>query len=247
LLSPLGLVVPEPFGFVNDPPLVAMEDVAGASLIKKVLPARTYLDWPSGVEKLRELSGLCGRALARYHAAEPGPKSPEIDSAVKADVRRAALRGMISRARANRQLDGLRVARGFRFSANDFLTDGERLVLLDPPHLLRYDLIHRDLSSFTFEVERTLRVFARGWDFRETNEVVRSSFLDGYGRELTAAAGWEWDPAPGRGRWALGFYELSRIAGMALNQAKAGRLRQAGSGVAWAREKRRQIRKNHAS
>jgi hypothetical protein len=240
LLKPLGVEVPEPFGYINDPPLVAMDEVKGDSIIKKVLPARSYLNWPAGPEKLKELAGLCGMALARYHAAEPSPDTNQVEETVRADVRRAALRGLMPASKANDSLRGLRVARGFRFSANDFLTDGERLILLDPPHLIRHDLIHRDLSSFTFEVERTLRVLAKDWDYAETNEDIRSAFLQGYGRELATIAGWDWNPA-GRGMWALAFYELSRIAGMAFNQAKAGRVRQAWSGFRWAWQKRRQL------
>ncbi|HJU51284.1 MAG TPA: phosphotransferase [Acidimicrobiia bacterium] len=247
LLQPLGVVVPEPFGFINDPALVAMEDVGGVSLIKRVLPKRQYLDWPDGKAKLDELLSLCGRALARYHAAEPSPQTDRVQAAVEADIRRAALRGLISPTKANASLRGLPVARGFRFSANDFLTDGNRLVMLDPPHLLHFDLIHRDLSSFTFEVERTFRVFAKEWDFRHTNESVRDSFAEGYGRELAAIAGWDWNPEPGRGSWALSFYELSRIAGMALNQVRAGRLGQGRLGLVWAWERRRQVRSGIAA
>lgn len=241
LLKPLGVVVPEPFAFSPDPALVAMEEVKGDSIIKKVLPERTHLGWPNGNEKLIELAGLCGRTLARYHAAEPSPDTALVEETVRADVRRAALRGLIPPATAHTRLQGLRVARGFRFSANDFLTDGQVLTLLDPPHLIRHDLIHRDLSSFTFEVERAFRVLVKGgWDYRATNRAIRETFLEEYGRELATVAGWEWNPA-GRGRWALAFYELSRIAGMVINQAKAGRLRQSWSGSAWAWQKRRQL------
>ena len=242
LLSPLGVMVPEPLGFVSDPPLLAMEDVSGESLIKVVLPDRTYMQWPEGAQKVEDLAALCGRALARYHAAEPSPETAVLVSAVRADIRRAALRGFVSSKKARSMLQGLQVARGFRFSANDFLTDGQQLILLDPPHLRRFDLIHRDLSSFTFEVERTLRMSSSSPDYRQISEKVKTSFLTAYDQELTTAASWNWNPGPGRGVWALHFYELSRIAGMAFNHVRAARLGQAKSALAWAWKRRRVLR-----
>ena len=247
LLSPLGVLVPEPFGFVSDPPLLAMEDARGESLIKVVLPAHTYLQWPDGSQKVQDLAALCGKALARYHGAEPSPQTASVDVAVQADIRRAARRGFVSRSNARAMLRGLQVARGFRFSANDFLTNGQQLILLDPPHLRRFDLIHRDLSSFTFEVERTLRMSGASPDHRQMSENVKAAFLRAYEQELEATAGWNWNPGPGRGLWALNFYELSRIAGMAFNHVRAARLGRAKSAMAWAWERRRQLGKTDAA
>jgi hypothetical protein len=222
-----------------------MEDASGESLIKVVLPAHTYLQWPDGSRRVEDLAALCGRALARYHGAEPSPGTASIDAAVQADIRRAARRAFVSRSNARTRLQGLQVARGFRFSANDFLTDGQLLILLDPPHLRRFDLIHRDLSSFTFEVERTLRMSSP--DHRQISEKVNTSFLAAYEEEIAETAGWSWNPGPGRGLWALNFYELSRIAGMAFNHVRAARLGRARSALAWAWERRRQLRKTDAA
>lgn len=247
LLLPVGVLVPEPLGFVSHPPLLAMEDVTGESLIKVALPARTYLHWPDGAQKVEDLAALCGRALAQYHAAEPSPQTASVEAAVRADIRRAALRGFVSRTKATTSLRGLQVARGFRFSANDFLTDGQRLVLLDPPHLRRFDLIHRDLSSFTFEVERTLRMSGGSPDHRQMSESIKAAFLRAYEQELEATAGWNWNPGPGRGHWALNFYELSRIAGMAFNHVRAARLGRAMSALAWAWDRRRELGQTDAA
>ena len=222
LVADLDIAVPEPLGWAESPPLVAMGATDGDILFTDIL---TDLGaWPGDAARLVELVTRCGRAIGKYHAAQPAGDDADLEAAARADLRRAARRSLVRRSTAVAAAAGLPRARGFRFSPNDFLVAADgRLILLDPPHVRKYDYVHRDVSSFTFEVDRALR----GKD-RATAMKLNRAFVEGYRSEGLC------DPAEGRHRWAVRLYETSRITGLAYGRLQRRRVREAAGAVGWA-------------
>ncbi|HKY49356.1 MAG TPA: hypothetical protein VJQ79_15390, partial [Acidimicrobiia bacterium] len=132
VVAGLDVTVPKPLGWLADPPLVAMETVDGDQLFNRVIPDRSHRAWAGGLPGILDLVGKCGQVLAAYHAAQPAPAEPAVESAIRTDLRRAAVRGLVSPSVAVGRAKDLVSARGFRFSANDFLVAGDRLIVVDP-------------------------------------------------------------------------------------------------------------------
>lgn len=217
VVAGLDVKVPTPLGWLADPPLVAMEAVAGDPLIKKVIPDRSHEAWRHGREGVLDLVRKCAHVLAAYHAAQPAPDEPSVAAAIRTDLRQAAKRGLVAPGLAAGRAEELISARGFRFSANDFLVAGDRLTVIDPPHLVRFDVVQRDLSAFTFEVDRALRRSGLKDEGLALSDSIRSAFVTAYAER-----------SPGRPQrdvdtWALHFYELSRIGGMIYHQTRGGK------------------------
>jgi len=232
IVADLGVTTPRPLGWLADPPLVAMEAVSGDQLFSRVIPDRSHQAWAAGLPGIHDLVGRCGQVLAAYHAAQPAPDEPAVEAAILTDVRRAALRGLVSRRVALRRAKDLVSARGFRFSANDFLVAGDRLIVVDPPHLVKFDIVQRDLSAFTFEVQKALRTAGQRQGGADLAASIRNSFVSAY-VERSAPR-----PAGNPDAWALDFYELSRISGMIYNQIKTRKPLGAISTMSWALQKR---------
>lgn len=235
IVADLGVTVPKALGWLTDPPLVAMEAVSGDQLFNRVIPDRSHPAWAGGLPDILELVGRCGEVLAAFHAAQPAPAEPAVESAVRSDVRRAAARGLVSRRVAVGRAKDLVWARGFRFSANDFLVAGERLIVVDPPHLVKFDIVQRDLSAFTFEVQRALRAAGQRQYGADLADSIRKSFVSAY-LERSAPR-----PAANPDAWALHFYELSRISGMIYNQVQTRKPVGALSTFWWALKKRSEL------
>ena len=232
VVSDLGVTVPKPLGWLADPPLVAMEAISGDQLFNRVIPDRSHQAWAGGLPGILDLVGKCGQVLAAYHAAQPAPTEPAVQAAIRTDLRRAAVRGLIAPKVAVNRAKDLVWARGFRFSANDFLVAGDRLIVVDPPHLVKFDIVQRDLSAFTFEVQRALRASGQGREGAELAASIRESFISAYVEQSAPR------PAENLDAWALYFYELSRISGMIYNQIRARKPVGAISTLLWALRKR---------
>lgn len=232
VVSNLGVTVPKPLGWLADPPLVAMEVVSGDQLFNRVIPDRSHQAWAGGLPGILDLVGKCGQVLAAYHASQPAPADPTVATAIRADLRRAAVRGLVSPKLAVGRAKDLVWARGFRFSANDFLVAGNRLIVVDPPHLVKFDIVQRDLSAFTFEVQRALRASGPKREGADLAESIRDSFVSAY------VEGSAPRPDGNLDAWALYFYELSRISGMIYNQIRARKPGGALSTLSWALKKR---------
>jgi hypothetical protein len=231
-VAELEVMVPKPLGWLADPPLVAMEAVSGDQLFNRVIPDRSHQAWAGGLSGILKLVGKCGQVLAAYHAAQPAPADPAVTTAIRSDLRRAAMRGLVSPKLAAGRANDLVWARGFRFSANDFLVAGGRLIVVDPPHLVKFDIVQRDLSAFTFEVQKALRSSGAKREGAALAASIRESFISAY-VERSAPR-----PDPNFDRWALYFYELSRISGMIYNQIQARKPGGALSTLSWALRKR---------
>lgn len=225
LLAGLEVTVPAPLGWLDDPPLLAMEAVEGDKLFTKVIADSSHPVWRDGIEGLLKIIRKCARVLAAFHADQPAPTRPDVETEVKSDLRRAARRALVSRRLAQGRYEELSVARGFRFSANDFLVNGDSLVLVDPPHLIRHDVVQRDLSAFTFEVYQALRMKRAGRDNDDLAELIRSTFIAAYEEASGRSAGID--------RWALQLYETSRISGMLYNMTRNRDLASLARGVGW--------------
>jgi hypothetical protein len=232
VVADLAVTVPRPLGWLADPPLVAMEAVSGDQLFNRVIPDRSHPAWADGLPGILDLVGKCGQVLAAYHAAQPAPADQAVAAAIRSDLKRAAVRGLVSPKLAVRRGSDLLAARGFRFSANDFLVAGNRLIVVDPPHLVKYDIVQRDLSAFTFEVQKALRSTRPKRDGEALADSIREAFVEAY---VKASA-----PRPDGNldAWALHFYELSRISGMIYNQLQARKPGGALSTLWWALRKR---------
>lgn len=226
LVADLDIAVPQPLGWAADPPLVVMGVTDGAMLCSEILPEHD--SWPGDLAQLTELVTRCGRAIGRYHAAQPAPQDESLAAAARADLRRASRRSLVRRTPAVVRASDLPRARGFRFSPNDFLV-GEHgeLILLDPPHVRKYDYVHRDISSFTFEVDQALRKIDR-----KTAAALNRAFLEGYADEGLC------DPTADRHRWAVRLYEVSRISGLAYGRVRSRRFTTAAATLAWAARQR---------
>lgn len=228
VVAELDVTVPKPLGWLADPPLVAMEAVSGDHLFNRVIPDRSHQAWSDGLPGIFDLVGTCGRVLAAYHAAQPAPADPAVATAIRSDLRRAAVRGLVSTELAVRRADDLLSARGFQFSPNDFLVAGSRLIVVDPPHLVTFDIVQRDLSAFTFEVERALRASGPNREAAALADSIKESFVSAYA-EVSPPR-----PDGNLDAWALNFYELSRINGMIYNQIRARKPGEALSNLTWA-------------
>ena len=232
VVAELDVTVPKPLGWLADPPLVAMEAITGDQLFNRVITDRSHPAWADGLPGILKLVEKCGHVLAAYHAAQPAPVDPAVAAAIRTDVRRAAVRGLVSPRVAASRASGLVSARGFRFSPNDFLVAEDRLIVVDPPHLVKFDIVQRDLSAFTFEVQKALRSSGEKREGSALADSIRESFVSAY------VEGSAPRPDGNLDAWALYFYELSRISGMIYNQIQERKPGGALSTLAWALRKR---------
>lgn len=225
LLSGLEVTVPAPLGWLDEPRLLAMEPVNGEQLLSEVISDSSHPLRRENVAGLLEIIRECARVLAAYHAAQPAPDHFDVETEVKSDLRRAARRALVSPNLAQGRCKELSVARGFGLSGNDFLVDRERLVLVDPHHLIRYYVVQRDLSAFTFEASLALRENQGGKRNTNLADLIRTTFVVAY------------EEASGRvaeiDRWALQLYEMSRISGMLYNMRRTRGLAAFVRGAVW--------------
>jgi glycosyltransferase involved in cell wall biosynthesis len=228
--------VPPALGWSEDPAAVALAFVEGETLFD-ILSNPQHAFWTAGESMLTELTSLCGQAIGAYHTAEPAPNDATISRIALNDLLTAARRAGVSRATILEVEPRLERARGYRFSPNDFIVkpDG-RLVMLDPPHVRKFDYLQRDVSAFTYELRRALigdGPAPSDHDRADLLATLRKSFLAGY-----AATGPSTMSSP-LDDWMIRFYEVSRITGLVYGRLRRRQLRTAVRPLRWAAHERR--------
>ncbi|MGF1618753.1 MAG: phosphotransferase [Acidimicrobiia bacterium] len=221
-LSSGRVAMPGVLGMAANPPALALEYFEGTPLFEAI-PVL-------GEAERQAVLRACGEAIGAFHRSEHVPDEPFAGSAAMAELSAAARRALVSRAAAARIGPGLARARSYRFSPNDFLvTDQQTLVLLDPPHVQKYDFVHRDIGSFFMELHRSL---VGEWrpDATEADSVERSrnAFLDGY-RE----AGPD-DLIRPEDIWAIDLFQAARVAGVARSRLSSRALGPGCRALSWA-------------
>lgn len=204
----IGAVGLRPIGWLADPPAVGMPFVEGRRLSEVIRDALVSGD-PKEANRVLRGAQAFGAALGCYHRLEPADDDGAVKQ-VETDFNAASRRVLVPRRTGWDRARRLQRARAYRLSPNDLWVTTDRLfVLLDPPHIRKYELVHRDVSAYLVEVDA---ICSNGWRPRRTVALqhrLRAAFLDGY-----AEAG----PVPldmAADGWALRLYESSRIAGMA--------------------------------
>ncbi len=225
------VVMPGVLGVSTDPPALALDYLSGEPLFEAV---------PDLDEARRAaVLSLCGQAIGAYHSSEEVPHDPEADRAARDELASAARRSGLSGRALSKIEPGLTRSRGYRFSPNDFLlVDREVLVLLDPPHVKKYDYVHRDLGSFFMELHRALlgeRAPRSGDDLARLQR-AQGDFLDGYRETGPDQLDTDQD------RWAIDVFQIARISGVAQNRLRTGKISAAGRALSWAWWLRRGLR-----
>jgi hypothetical protein len=207
-----AIVTPEVLGLSTDPPALALSFVEGIPLFGSL----------SSIPQSEMLAHLatCGRAVGIYHKSQPWSAfGQEVPYSLNS-LRKISRYCGISEATADRMAK-LRCARRYQFSSNDILIgpDGT-LILLDPPHLYRYDYVHRDIATALSEVGRNLRNL-KGRSQRASNSLLslaREAFIAGYLGSTGEIALGEDDQK------LIGLFEFSRLAGAARKQLRSGKI-----------------------
>jgi hypothetical protein len=218
-----GVRMPAALGWSDDPPAVALETVTGRRLFDVV----RAMDDP---DRVADLVTRSGRAIGAYHRAQPAPPDRAAATAAAGDLRSAARRVLVRGSLITPLESTLDRARGYRFSPNDFLVDETGgLVLLDPPHVRKYDYIHRDLGAFLYELHRACAGErpAKGAS-RASLDALRVAFLDGYADESPDSAIDAVDV------WVMDLYSLARVSMLAYNRARSGKVTGALRATRWA-------------
>lgn len=236
---PSGRVsVPRAVGWSEDPPAVALAFVEGDTFFR-ILADPYHPRWNEGEATLVDLATRCGQAIGAYHTAEPAIDDATITQIARDDLLSAARRAGISTSAILSVEPRLDRARGYRFSPNDFIVDPEgQLVMIDPPHVRKYDYLQRDISAFTYELHRALigdGPMTLNHERAELLARLRSAFLAGYGATGPTSMMSELDD------WMIRFFELSRISGLAYARTRRRQLRAAVPPLRWALHVRRTL------
>ncbi len=217
------VVIPQVLGVAGSPPAMAMEYFEGAALFEAI---------PLLADADREaVLRTCGEAIGAFHRAEQVPADAAGSREAMIELTAAARRSLVSRSAVERVAPGLARGRSYRFSPNDFLLDEyQHLMLLDPPHVQKYDYVHRDIGSFLMELHRSLVGEKRPVGSEQEALVRRSrdAFLDGY--RTTGPAPLD---RPGD-IWAIDLFQAARVAGVARNRASSRAFGEARRAVSWA-------------
>ncbi|MEN8239406.1 MAG: glycosyltransferase family 4 protein, partial [Actinomycetota bacterium] len=230
--------VPRALGWSEHPPGVALEFVEGDALFHTLSDPLT-MDADGGVAQLTDLTTRCGQAIGAYHSAQDAVDDPGITQMARDDLLTAARRAGVTKRTILEVEPVLMRARGYRFSPNDFIVGPSgRLVMIDPPHVRKYDYVQRDVSAFTYELHRAL-IGDGPLDGDHRNAALlaklRAAFIAGY-----AATG----PTAMEGRlddWMIRFYELSRITGLAYARIRRRQFLAAAAPLRWAAQVRRRL------
>lgn len=228
-LDGFSVTMPGVLGVLSDPPAIAMPHVRGPLLFDKVAD----LD----VVESSRLVEACGAVLGSFHAAQVADDDRGREPALE-ELLGAARRAGRSRQSALDVEPRLVRARGYRFSPNDFLLgeDGQ-LVLLDPPHVNKYDYVHRDLGSFTMELHRAIvgdRPPGQDSDTARLDRLVEGLF----GSYATRGPV---DPRQPLDRWAVRLFETARISGVARGRLRTVKIAPFVRATRWAMWSRRKL------
>ncbi|MEN8238830.1 MAG: glycosyltransferase [Actinomycetota bacterium] len=236
---PAGRVrVPAALGWSEEPSAVALAFVEGDTLFH-ILGNSRHPQWRLGEAKLEQLTLLCGQAIGAYHAAQPAFDDDTIARVAQEDLLTAARRAGIAKSTILQVQPRLERARGYRFSPNDFIVDADGyLVMLDPPHVRKYDYVQRDISAFTYELHRALigdGPLTPHHDKADLLMRLRQAFLVGYAETGPTTMASPLDD------WMIRFYEVSRIAGLAYARVRRRRPLSAVRPLRWAAQVRRPL------
>jgi hypothetical protein len=227
-LETFDVAMPEVLGVLADPPALAMSYVEGPLLFDEL----STLD----ATEADRLVSTCGAVLGGFHSSQVAEGGKGRSGAME-ELLGAAKRAGISRQSVLSVEPQLVRARGYRFSPNDFLLDPSgKLVVLDPPHVDKYDYVHRDLGSFTMELHRAIigdRPPGPDSDLATLDRLV-DVILTAY-----ASVG-PIDPRESRERWVIRLFETGRIGGVArgrLRQLKIGAFVRASRWAVWSRRR----------
>ena len=230
--------VPPALGWSPGPAMIALPYVAGDNLFTALGESTHPLHAAGG--QLDTIMRSAGQALGAYHSAETVPDDPEVRRVARLDMEAAARRSGFRSSLVDRLEREIAVVRGYRLSHNDFtvgepVQGGPGLTILDPPHVRKFDHLHRDLSAFTLALHRALigerhltspdRVYVR----------LQDSFLEGY--RTTGPVTLETD----LDRWLLQFYELSRVGSQLVGRIRGRQPAPTMRSVRWWAAKRRAL------
>jgi hypothetical protein len=155
------------------------------------------------------------------------------------DLLSAARRTGVTKSAILRVEPRLDRARGYRFSPNDFIVrPNGQLVMIDPPHVRKYDYLQRDISAFTYELHRALigdGPLTPDHKRADLLASLRRSFLAGYAATGPTTMTSDLDD------WMIRFFEVSRITGLAYARIRRRQLRAAVLPLRWAVHVRRAL------
>ncbi len=226
LLSSLpggGVVMPEVFGVLADPPALAISYVEGDLLFDSL----STLD----SAELTDYLTRCGRAIGAYHTAQPASAVGSPEPFSSNGLRKVARLGGVTKRRVEAIVSSLHNARRYQFSPNDILVDhDENIVLLDPPHFSKYDYVHRDLAAAFVELHRGL---VGGYQPGDTTaqarvELAQEAFEAGYAETGPITL----DDAVDR--LAIGLFSISRVLGVASGRFRSGQVHSGLKALRWA-------------
>jgi glycosyltransferase involved in cell wall biosynthesis len=236
---PSGRVdVPPALGWSEDPPAVAL-DFVDADKLFPILNDRSHPLWDDGGETMLRIVRSCGEAIGAYHAAEVLVDDPIAEQAALDTLLGAARRMGVPKRTILLIAPRLKLARGYRFSPNDFLVDHDRKpVMIDPPHVRRFDPVHSDVSTFIFELRRSFvgdgpmpSVGVAATQFAE----LREAFIEGYAATGPISMNSQTD------EWVIRFFEISRILGFAYARIRRSEPLGAVAPARWAAQARRRL------
>lgn len=230
--------VPPVLGWSADPAVIALPFVAGENLFAALgTPGHPVHDDET---RLAALMRSAGEALGAYHAAETAPDDPATRRVAREDMAAAVRRSGYRSGLVKRLEREIPVVRGYRLSHNDFtvgepIDGGSGLVILDPPHVRKFDHLHRDLSAFTLALDRALVGERHAGSSDSKRDRLRQAVLEGYRATGPSQLDSQLD------RWLLGFYELSRIGSQLVGRVRSRQPAAALRSVRWWVARRRAL------
>lgn len=211
--------VPEMWGWMDGPPVIAMGYVPGGDLPGRLVeePPSVWADWGE----------TCGRTLGFIHRAElaqsgDGPARRQ----ARAELGRAASRVLVPRRSLDRRARLIMAVRPYSdFMPTNFrASTGGTLYLVDAPAEEDYSSIHRDLAWFRAEMGPDFDPYRGNLDragLKQLKTVLWGAFLDGYASVGPA------DPRHPDHLWLVSLFRAYRSALQARHLAKTGRVGQA--------------------
>lgn len=225
--------VPPVLGWCPDPAAIVLPFITGENLFAALSDPRSPLR--SDDERLRTIMHAAGEALGAYHAAEEAPDDAATRAQAHQDVAAAVRKSGYPGSLVKRLETETPLVRAYRLSHNDFtLADrsdqGSGLVMLDPPHVRKFDHLHRDLSAFTLALRRAItgdRHASQSDERWRRYARLRDDVIAGYQNTGPAKLDTDFD------EWLLWFYEQSRIGSQLVGRLRSRQVRASMRSMAW--------------
>lgn len=222
-IADTALAMPGVLGSAEAPPAIALEYLAGEPIFGVL----------GEMEEGRrdKLLTACGRAIGAFHTAQTVDTDDVLIEAARDELVSVARRTGFTRKEAVRRSESLACSRAFRFSPNDFLVSNDgTIVLLDPPHVRKYEFVHRDIGTFVMELHRSLVGEHKPPSPEESArlEAAVTSFVRGYGDTGPSSLT---DP---NDIWAIFVFAAARVGGVAANRLRKLDLGKSFSSIRWA-------------